>query len=131
MILSQLFVGQNQQGQKQTVYSWVPTTNVDEIQGDLGQLLHYIVASGNLSDTLYLGVVQFGTETVHATQNVTSEFKSIYMDLEVNSAKPTPKSSSTAGSSTATSKGFAHAMMPTITSFAYPMAMGAAAYLAL
>ncbi|KAL1311428.1 hypothetical protein AAFC00_001589 [Neodothiora populina] len=127
----QLFVGQNQQGQKQTVYSWVPTVNLDHIEGDLSELLHVIVDSGNLTDTLYMGVVQFGTETVHATSNVTAEFKNIFMDLEVNSAKPTPSKTSSGSGSTATSSGFANAMMPTITSFAYPIAMGAAALLAL
>lgn len=113
----------------QTVYSWVPTENVDKIEGDLMELLDIVVQSGNLTSDLYLGVVQFGTETVHATENVTSEFKSIYMDLGVKSAKATPKTSSSAA--TATSSGFGHAMMPTITSFAYPVAMGAAALLAL
>lgn len=125
----QLFVGQNQQGQKQTVYSWVPTTNLDSISADLSELTRLITASGNISDSTYLGVIQFGSETVHSPQNITFEVKSAYMDLEVNSAKPTTSTSS--ASATSTSKGLANAMMPTITSFAYPLAVGVAAVLAL
>ncbi|KAF1348177.1 concanavalin A-like lectin/glucanase domain-containing protein [Delphinella strobiligena] len=127
----QLFVGQNQQGQKQTVYSWVPTSNLDSIEIDVYDLIQMVISAGNITDTMYLGVIQFGTETVHATSNVTTEFKSIYMDLEVNSAKPTPTSSKGSSSATSTSKGGAMGLMPTITSFAYPVAMGLAAVLAL
>lgn len=90
-----------------------------------------VISAGNITDTMYLGVIQFGTETVHATSNVTTEFKSIYMDLEVNSAKATPTSSKGSSSATSTSKGGAMGMMPTVTSFAYPIAMGVAAVLAL
>lgn len=107
----------------------MPKVNLDSINADLSELVRIVTASGNISDSMYLGLIQFGSETVHSPKNITLEMKSARMDLQVNSARPTPKTSK--GSATATSSGFGNAMLPTITSFAYPVAMGVAAALVL
>jgi xyloglucan-specific endo-beta-1,4-glucanase len=63
-----LYSGFNQQYQKQAVYSWVPAQNQNGIEADLWELVTYLVKSGVLSNDMYVGLIQFGTETVHATQ---------------------------------------------------------------
>lgn len=59
---------------------------------------------------MYMGLIQFGSETVHASANVTIEMKSAYMSLDVKSARPTT------ATATSTSKAGAWGSMPTITS---------------
>jgi hypothetical protein len=120
-----LYSGFNQQGQKQAVFSWVPAENQNGIDANLWELVTYLVNAGNLTADMYLGLIQFGTETVHATQNVTFEMQKAQMDLAVVSQKPT----TTKGSPPATagaSKGAAFHVAPT--GFALPAAaMGIAA----
>ncbi|KAG9625021.1 concanavalin A-like lectin/glucanase, partial [Aureobasidium melanogenum] len=120
-----LYSGFNQQGQKQAVFSWVPAENQNGIDADLWELVNYLVNAGNLTSDMYIGLIQFGTETVHATQNVTFEMQKAQMDLSVYKQKPT----TTKGSPPATagaSKGAAFQVAPT--GFALPAAaMGLAA----
>ncbi|CAD0114264.1 unnamed protein product [Aureobasidium uvarum] len=120
-----LYSGFNQQGQKQAVFSWVPAENQNGIEADLWELVTYLVNAGNLTSDMYIGLIQFGTETVHATQNVTFEMQKAQMDFSVVKQKPT----TTKGSPPATagaSKGAAFHVAPT--GFALPAAaMGLAA----
>ncbi|KAI5196617.1 concanavalin A-like lectin/glucanase [Aureobasidium subglaciale] len=120
-----LYSGFNQQYQKQAVYSWVPSENQQGIQADLWELVTYLIPRSNITSDMYIGLIQFGTETVHATSNVTFEMQKAQMDLAVVSQKPT----TTKGSPPATagaSKGGAFHVAPT--NFALPAAaMGLAA----
>lgn len=126
---SQLFSGYNSDGRQQAVFSWVPVENQDSVNADVFELVNYLVEndSANVTDSMYLGLIQFGSETVHATKNITFEVKEAYMNLEVISARATPSTSSKGSSATSTSSGAANAMMPAITNFAFPAAMGLAA----
>jgi len=120
-----LYSGFNQQYQKQAVFSWVPAENQNSIDANLWELVTYLVNAGNLTSDMYIGLIQWGTETVHATQNVTFEMQKAQMDLSVIKQKPT----TTKGSPPATagaSKGAAFHVAPT--GFALPAAaMGLAA----
>jgi len=120
-----LYSGYNQQYQKQAVYSWVPAENQNGIDANLWELVEYLVNNGTLTSDMYIGLIQWGTETVHATQNVTFEMQKAQMDLSVVKQKPT----TTKGSPPATagaSKGAAFHVAPT--GFALPAAaMGLAA----
>lgn len=123
---SSLYSGFNQQGQKQAVFSWVPEANQNGLQADLWELVTYLVNAGNLTSDMYLGLIQFGTETVHATQNVTFQMQKAQMDLSVIKEKPTTTKGSPPATASATSKGAAYQVAPT--GFALPAAaMGIAA----
>ncbi|GAB7355556.1 hypothetical protein MBLNU459_g6030t3 [Dothideomycetes sp. NU459] len=111
----------NQQGQKQLVYSWVPSVNQNSINADVAPLISYLYDLGNITSDMYLGLVQFGSETVHATQNITFNVKSASMSLDVISARAT---------STSSSKGAA-ANVARPTNFVLPAVLGAAAVLVL
>lgn len=79
---------------------------------------------GNLTSDMYIGLIQFGTETVHATSNVTFEMQKAQMDLSVIKEKPTTTKGSPPATASA-SKGAAFQVAPT--GYALPAAIGLAA----
>lgn len=122
----QLFSGFNQQGQKQAVFSWVPKVYQETIDMDVSELLNELVRIGNITDDLYLGILQFGSETVHAAEPVEFQMKDIKMSIGVSStqtASPTAKTTS--------SKGAADMWRPQMTNFAMPAALGVGAMLVI
>jgi len=64
-----LYQGPN--GNGQFVYSWVASSNITNFDKDISPLLHYLSQNNLIPNSTYLGIVQFGTETFHATSNVT------------------------------------------------------------
>ncbi|KAB8294061.1 hypothetical protein EYC80_009517 [Monilinia laxa] len=121
----QLFSGRNQQGQKQAVFSWVPTVYQESIDAEIFELVEELVRIGNITSDMYLGLIQFGSETVHAAQPVELRMKDIKMSIGVSSTRT---SSPTA---TATSSGGADMFRAQITNFAVPAALGLGAMLAV
>lgn len=114
----QLFSGHNQQGQKQAVFSWVPTVYQESIDADVFELVKELVTIGNITDDMYLGLIQFGSETVHASEPVALQMKDIEMSIGVSSSR------TAAASATSTSKGGADRFAAQITNFAIPAALG-------
>jgi Glycosyl hydrolase family 12 len=53
------------------VYSWLASSNITSFNDDISPLFTYLTNNNLLPNTTYLGIVQFGTETFHATSNVT------------------------------------------------------------
>lgn len=68
MLSSFLFHGNNTQNQ--TVFSWLPETNLTAVDADYSSLIHYLWQLGFMPKDVYLGTLQFGTETFHATNEV-------------------------------------------------------------
>ncbi|CAD6449119.1 8c7b6b21-b774-4eeb-b51f-460c4ffc0b03 [Sclerotinia trifoliorum] len=119
----QLFSGFNQQGQKQAVFSWVPKIYQESIDAEIFELVQELVRLGNVTADMYIGLVQFGSETVHAAQPVELQMKDIQMSIGVSSSK------TAAPSATSTSKGAADRFAAQITNFAVPAALGLGAML--
>ncbi|RAL67133.1 hypothetical protein DID88_007911 [Monilinia fructigena] len=117
--------GRNQQGQKQAVFSWVPTVYQESIDAEIFELVEELVRIGNITSDMYLGLIQFGSETVHAAKPVELRMKDIKMSIGVSSTRT---SSPTA---TATSSGGADMFRAQITNFAVPAALGLGAMLAV
>ncbi|KAK4943646.1 hypothetical protein LTR10_016743 [Elasticomyces elasticus] len=63
-----LFNGSNTQNQ--TVYSWLPETNLTSVDADYSPLVHYLWQNDFMPKDVYLGTLQFGTEQFHATEEV-------------------------------------------------------------
>ncbi|KAI1621757.1 concanavalin A-like lectin/glucanase domain-containing protein [Exophiala viscosa] len=63
-----LFNGNNTQNQ--TVYSWLPETNLTSVDADYSPLIHYLWQNDFMPKDVYLGTLQFGTEQFHATEEV-------------------------------------------------------------
>lgn len=78
-----LYSGPN--GAGQFVYSWLASSNVTTFNSDISPLLHYLTGNNMISNSSYLGIVQFGTETFHAESNVT--FTAQNFAMSINSAK--------------------------------------------
>ncbi|ESZ94303.1 hypothetical protein SBOR_5299 [Sclerotinia borealis F-4128] len=121
----QLFSGHNQQGQKQAVFSWVPTVYQQSIDADISELVKELVTLGNITADMYLGLIQFGSETVHATEPVELQMKDIEMSLGVSSSR------TASPTATSTSKGGADMFRAQITNFAVPAALGLGVMLAV
>lgn len=66
--VSFLYHGNNTQGQ--TVFSWLPENNLTHTSGDFSPLVHYLWQFNFMPQNVYLGTIQFGTETFHATSEV-------------------------------------------------------------
>jgi len=64
-----LYTGPN--GNGQTVFTWLAGSNITTFNKDISPLFGYLTEHNFLPNTTYLGIVQFGTETFHATSNVT------------------------------------------------------------
>lgn len=84
---SSLYMGPNTNGQY--VYSWLASSNVNNFDTDISPLLHYLWREKYISESNYLGVVQFGSETFHATSNVTFSVRNFNMSIEAGTPKPT------------------------------------------
>ncbi len=80
MFCSSLYTGPN--GAGQTVFSWLAQTNLTSFHNDISPLFNYLVDHNLLPTSAYLGSVQFGTETFHATANVTFTASNFALDLE-------------------------------------------------
>jgi len=89
---STLYSGANNNGQ--FVYSWLAPDNITTFDKDISPLLHYLWQHKKISESNYLGIVQFGTETFHASSNVT--FSAQDFNLTVASGKPLVDSKATA-----------------------------------
>lgn len=98
-----MYTGQNDRGQN--VYSWFPAAattlnaNVGSFTGDLALLLKEVQNMQLLDPTIYLGSVQFGSETTHSVKNVTFNANPVMMDLEVFMPKSENSGLRTAASS--------------------------------
>ncbi|KAF8859736.1 concanavalin A-like lectin/glucanase [Acephala macrosclerotiorum] len=88
-----LYSGSNNNGQ--FVYSWLAPENITNIDDDISPLLHYLWWHNKISESNYLGIVQFGTETFHSSSNVT--FSAQDFNLTVASGNPPTDSSAAAG----------------------------------
>jgi xyloglucan-specific endo-beta-1,4-glucanase len=64
------------------VFSWLAQTNLTSFHNDISPLFNYLVDHNLLPTSAYLGSVQFGTETFHATSNVTFTASNFALDLE-------------------------------------------------
>ncbi|KAH9207041.1 concanavalin A-like lectin/glucanase domain-containing protein [Leptodontidium sp. 2 PMI_412] len=84
-----LYSGPNTNGQ--FVYSWLGYTNITDFDEDISPLLHYLWRHKLIDDTNYLGIVQFGTETFHATSNV--EFSAYDYNLSIAAGTPSEEKS--------------------------------------
>lgn len=74
-----LYTGPN--GNGQTVFSWLATSNITNFNFDVSPLLDYLTSHNLLPETTYLGSVQFGTEAFHATSNVTFSASNFNLDV--------------------------------------------------
>ncbi|QSZ35963.1 hypothetical protein DSL72_007085 [Monilinia vaccinii-corymbosi] len=119
----QLFMGRNQQGQQQSVFSWVPTVYQESIDAEIFELVNELVRIGNITSDMYMGVIQFGSETVHAAKKVVLEMNNIEMKLDVKTTK------TVTSRPTATSRAAADVFRAQITNFAVPAALGLGAML--
>lgn len=71
-------------GVNQSVYSWYPSTNLTTLSNvDVSPLIHYLWRHNNISEDIYLGLVQWGSEAVHSQKgsNVTFDARSIMIDV--------------------------------------------------
>ena len=66
---SLLYRGKNQRGTN--VFTWVATTNDTAFSADLSPLLQPLWRNGLISPASYLGVVEFGSEAFHSSENIT------------------------------------------------------------
>ena len=53
------------------MFSWLSPNNITDFNEDISPLLQYLYKNDLVPASLYLGAVQFGSETFHATSNVT------------------------------------------------------------
>jgi len=75
-----LYTGPN--GAGQTVFSWLAADNITNFNNDISPLFNYLVNHNLMPTSTYLGTVQFGTETFHATSNVTFKASNFVLDME-------------------------------------------------
>jgi xyloglucan-specific endo-beta-1,4-glucanase len=75
-----LYTGPN--GAGQTVFSWLAADNITSFHNDISPLFNYLVDHNLMPTSTYLGTVQFGTETFHATSNVTFSASNFGLDIE-------------------------------------------------
>lgn len=80
-----LFQGNNTQNQ--TVYSWLPETNLTTIDADYSPLVHYLWQNSFMPKDLYLGTLQFGTESFHATNEVLFRAGNYTFNLSQNTSQ--------------------------------------------
>lgn len=90
---STLYSGAN--GNGQFVYSWLAPANVSDFNRDISPLMHYLWQHKMISESNFLGIVQFGTETFHSSSNVT--FSAQDFNLNVSSGKPLVDSKAAGG----------------------------------
>jgi len=83
-----LYTGLNSNGQQ--VYSWLAASNITYFDEDVSPLIHYLWRHGMISENVYLGSLQFGTETFHAGSNVTFSAQ----DTVLTVASGTPEATS-------------------------------------
>jgi xyloglucan-specific endo-beta-1,4-glucanase len=69
LLRSSLYQGPN--GVGQTVFTWLAADNITTFNHDISPLFVYLTKHNLIPSSAYLGVVSFGTETFHATSNVT------------------------------------------------------------
>lgn len=76
-------------GVNQSVYSWLPSSNLTSIDADVSPLIHYLWRKEYIPNSTYLGLVQWGSEAVHSAQghNVTFLAESISIAVEVGMPK--------------------------------------------
>ncbi|KAK7553331.1 concanavalin A-like lectin/glucanase domain-containing protein [Phyllosticta citricarpa] len=103
-----LYKGYNANGQ--TVYSWVPNQNQTKLSTDLYPLVDYLVKDGSISDKMYLGRLQFGSETMHSAENQNISFIVSHLEMNVNHEVWTPPKNSGSGHH----KGAASSLQPSI-----------------
>ncbi|KAG4415011.1 hypothetical protein IFR04_011832 [Cadophora malorum] len=87
-----LYSGNNSNGQ--FVFGWLPSTNVTDFKEDFSPLVHYLWRHKLIDESLYLGIVQFGSETFHASSNVV--FSAHDYNLSVAPGTPSPDASDAA-----------------------------------
>ncbi|KAK5364852.1 hypothetical protein LTR20_008788 [Exophiala xenobiotica] len=80
-----LFHGNNTQNQ--TVFSWLPETNLTAVDADYSPLLHYLWQFGFMPKDIYLGTLQFGTEQFHATNEVLFRAANYSLGLSRNTSE--------------------------------------------
>ena len=85
MKYSTLYNGANDNGQH--VFSWVADKNMTSFNGDLSPSIEYLWRHGLIRANNYLGILQFGTETLHATSNVTFTASKVDMDIVMGTPK--------------------------------------------
>jgi len=83
-------MGPNENGQY--VYSWLASTVINDFDEDISPLIHYLWRHKYISESTYLGIVQFGTETFYATSNVT--FSTWNFNMSLTAGPPRPASAS-------------------------------------
>ncbi|PVH71425.1 glycoside hydrolase family 12 protein [Cadophora sp. DSE1049] len=87
-----LYSGSNTNGQY--VYGWLASTNITDFNEDISPLLHYLWRHKLIDDANYLGIVQFGTETFHASSDVV--FSAYDYNLSIAAGTPSPDLSAAA-----------------------------------
>jgi len=90
--ISSLYQGHNSNGQY--VYSWLASSDLTSFNADISPLLHYLWRHSYIHEANYLGIVQFGMETFHATSNVT--FSATDFDISIYQGDPAPDPNSAA-----------------------------------
>ncbi|RDW82739.1 hypothetical protein BP6252_03851 [Coleophoma cylindrospora] len=67
----------------QSVYSWYPSKNMTSFNADVSPLLSYLWQKEYIEESLYLGLVQWGSEAIHsaAGENVTFWARSVSLDV--------------------------------------------------
>jgi hypothetical protein len=85
VLRSFLFHGNNTQNQ--TVFSWLPETNLTTVDADYSPLIHYLWQFGFVPKDIYLGTLQFGTEQFHATNEVLFRAANYSLGLSRNTSE--------------------------------------------
>ncbi len=73
-------------GNGQYVYSWLASSTIENFDEDISPLIAYLWKQKYISESIYLGTVQFGSETFHADANVTFSVQDF--SITVASGKP-------------------------------------------
>lgn len=79
-----MYNGPNNNGQQ--VFTWVASTNTTSFSGDLSPGIKYLWQNDLIPEKNFLGVVQFGTETLHATEYVTFTASNVGIDVTTGAA---------------------------------------------
>jgi hypothetical protein len=74
-----LYNGWNAQGQH--VFSWLAHENTTSTNADYGPLLRYIWEDGQLSGSLYVGQLEFGSELMHAGEETVFEARNYTLKI--------------------------------------------------
>lgn len=85
-----MYDGPNDKGQQ--VFTWVASTNTTTFSGDLSPGIKYLWQNGFVPENNFLGVVQFGTETLHATEYVTFTASNIGINVTMGTTGAAKKS---------------------------------------